>query len=143
MTSRLNHAQLLAREEIASPPALSSPRACDSRSFDLPGGIYAAMVLLIGGAFAVLAAAFRTNMLVSFGVIFALLTAFFKIPAIFVKASPRESARAPDWDAFLSRGIDTATGATRATEATVLVLVLPFLILCWAIAVAIIAAAVR
>lgn len=143
MTRRLNQTQLLAREEIASSPALAGPRACDSRSFDLPGGIYAVMVLLIGGAFAVLAMAFRTNMLVSFGVIFALLTAFFGIPAIFVKASPSESARPLSWDGFLSKGVDTATGVTKPGEATVLVLVLPFLILCWAIAVAIIATIVR
>lgn len=143
MTRRVNHAQLLAGQEIARPPALADPRACDSRSFNLPGGIYAAMVLFIGSAFAVLAAAFRTNMLVSFGIIFALLAAFFGIPAIFVKASPRESARALSWDAFLSKGVDTATGVTKPAEATLLVLVLPFLILCWAIAVAIIAAVVR
>ena len=143
MTRRLNQAQLVAREEIASPPALSSPRACNSRSFDLPGGIYAAMVLMIVGAFAVLAAMLRTNMLVSFGVIFALLAAFFGIPAIFVRVSPNESARPLSWDAFLSRGVETATGATKASEATVLVLILPFLILCWAITVAIIATVVR
>jgi len=143
MTRRVNHAQLLADQEIARPPALADPRACDSRSFNLPGGIYAAMVLFIGSAFAVLAAAFRTNMLVSFGIIFALLAAFFGIPAIFVKASPRESARALSWHAFLSKGVDTATGVTKPAEATLLVLVLPFLILCWAIAVAIIAAVVR
>ena len=143
MTRRLNHAQLLAREEIASAPALTSPRACDSRSFDLPRGIYAAMVMLIGSAFAVFVLAFRTNTLVSFGVIFALLTAFFGIPAIFVKASPSESSRALSWDRFLSRGVDTATGVTKPGEATVLVLILPFLILCWAIAVAIIATVVR
>ena len=143
MTRRLNHAQLLAREEIASPPALSSPRACDSRSFDLPRGIHAAMVLMIGGAFVVLATTFRADMLVSFGVIFALLTAFFGIPAIFVKASPRESARSLSWDNFLTRGVETATGVTKPGEATVLVLVLPFLILCWAIAVAIISTVVR
>jgi len=143
MTSRLDHAQLLTSDEIASPPVLSSPRACDSRSFDLPGGIHAAMVLMIGSAFVVLATAFRTNMLVSFGVIFALLTAFFGIPAIFVKASPRESARSLSWDNFLSRGVQTATGVTKPGEATVLVLVLPFLILCWAIAVAIISTVVR
>lgn len=143
MTSRLDHAQLLTRDEITSSPQLAGPRACDNRSFDLPGGIYAAMVLLFVGAFAVLAAAFPTNTLVSFGIIFALLAAFFGVPAIFVKASPRESVRAIEWDQFRTRGIDTATGITRPGEATVLVLVLPFLILCWAIAVAVIAEFVR
>ena len=58
-------------------------------------------------------------------------------------AMARDSgSRALRWHEFLDRGIDTATGRTKAGPATVLVLVLPFLILCFGIAVATIAALV-
>jgi hypothetical protein len=46
------------------------------------------------------------------------------------------------WDDFMDRGVATATGHASGAEATVLVLLLPFLILCFALAVAIIAALV-
>jgi hypothetical protein len=43
---------------------------------------------------------------------------------------------------FRYKGIQTATGRTSAREATILVLLLPFLILCFAIAIATIASLV-
>lgn len=136
MTRSLKHAQLLAHEEIVRSPVLPGPRACDDQTFELPVGIYAAMGLFFAGAMVVLAVAFRTNMIVSYGVIFALLGAFFGIPAIFVKAASSKEKKGLDWRQFRSKGIETATGLTGSGEATVLVLILPFLILCWAIMVA-------
>jgi hypothetical protein len=46
------------------------------------------------------------------------------------------------WSRFMAEGITTATGHSSGREAAVLALLLPFLILCWAVAVAIIAALV-
>lgn len=141
MTSRLDHKQLLARNEIVAAPAAPVQRACEDHSFELPTGIYVAMGLCFAGFALVLALSFQTGMAVSYGIVFAFLAAFFAVPAIFVKASPRGSG-ALDWYTFRDKGIMTATGRTGATEATVLVLTLPFLILGFAIAVAVIAALV-
>lgn len=139
MTTRQTHDVLIARDEIVASPA---PRACDDQSFELPTGIYVAMALMFVGFVAVLAVAFSGTMAVSFGVIFAFLAAFFAVPALFPYMAKDSRTVALKWQEFLERGIETATGPTSAASATVLVLALPFLILCFAIAVATIAALV-
>jgi hypothetical protein len=132
MTTRQVPEVLLAREEIVAPPAA---RACDDQSFELPGGLYAAMATMFAGFIAVLALAFRGgHMAVAYGVIFAFLAAYFAIPAIF------QQRKGLSWAMFRRRGIETETGRASASEATVLVLLLPFLILCFGIAIATIAA---
>ena len=73
---------------------------------------------------------------VAYGVIFAFLMAFFAIPAVF------QQKRGLSWAMFRYKGIRTETGRTAATEATTLVLLLPFLILCFGVAIATIAALV-
>ncbi len=139
MTARQNSKILAAREEIVAPPA---PRACEDHNWEIPNGVYAAMALCFAGAITVLATAFRSGMAVSYGIIFAFLIAFFAIPVIFVRASRGNGDEALPWAEFREFGLATATGRTPAGEATTLVLLLPFLILCWAIAVALIAALV-
>ena len=77
-------------------------------------------------------------MAVASGVIFAFIGAFFAVPALFPAIAPQGS-KALRWFEFSHRGIATATGRATAGEAAILVLLLPFLILCFAIAVATIA----
>jgi hypothetical protein len=140
MTARYSSQTLVAREEIVAPPA---PRACEDHSFEMPTGIYVAMALFFAGAIAVLATAFTSGMVVSYAIVFAFLIAFFGIPVIFVHAAPNdEGSKALDWSIFREKGIATATGGTSGVEASMLVLLLPFLILCWAIAIVTIAALV-
>lgn len=141
MTRRLDHAALLARQEIVAPPMA---RSCTDRGFELPTGIYVAMAAMFLGFVAVLSFAFRNpEMAVPFGVIVAFIAAFFAVPAVFVRTTPDDS-RTPalDWSRFMAEGVDTAAGHSSGREAAVLALLLPFLILCWAIAVAVIAALV-
>lgn len=138
MTTRHKSEVLIARDEIVAAPA---PRACDDQSFELPGGLYAAMAIMFAGFVAVLSLAFRGgHMAVSYGVIFAFIAAFFAIPAIFPKMKQDAPTRPLSWAMFRYKGIQTATGRLTATEATVLVLLLPFLVLCFGIAIAAIAA---
>ena len=140
MTARYNSQILVAREEIVAPPAA---RACEDHSFEIPTGLYIAMALCFAGAVAVLAFSFRTGMAVSYGIVFAFLAAFFGVPALFVKASKGSGTTKPlEWAVFREEGVDTATGRSGAGEATALVLLLPFLILCWAVAIVTIAALV-
>lgn len=140
MSARHNQSTLLHSDEIVeAPPA----RACTDQSFELPGGIYVAMGLMFAGFVGVLAFAFRTDMAVSYGVIFAFLAAFFAVPTLFPRLVPREGrSKSLKWIEFREKGIATATGHASSGEATTLVLLLPFLILCFAIAVATIAALV-
>ena len=133
----VDQSQLLAAEEVVESP---NGRACQDQSFELPTGVYVAMALMFAGFVAVLSFAFRGGMAVSYGVIFAFLAAFFAIPAMFPRMARQDCSQPLQWNQFLSCGIDTATGWSSAASATVLVLVLPFLILCFAIAIAMIAA---
>jgi hypothetical protein len=134
MTTRQKTEVLIARDEIVAPPV---ERACEDQSFELPGGLYAAMATMFAGFIVVLAFGFRGgHMGVAYGVIFAFLAAFFTIPASF------QQKRGLSWAMFRYKGIQTATGRSSATEATVLVLLLPFLILCFGIAIVSIAALV-
>lgn len=139
MTARFNSKILVARDEIVAPPPA---RACEDHNWGLPNAVYLSMVLCFAGAVTVLALSFRAGMAVSYGIIFAFLAAFFGIPSLFVKASRNQGAKALSWPRFRDEGIATATGRSGPGEATTLVLLLPFLILCWAIAVATIAALV-
>lgn len=139
MVGRQTREQLLASGEIVSAPV---ERACTDQSFELPSGIYIAMASMFTGFVAVLGLAFRGgHMAVVVGVIFAFIAAFFAIPALFPSVgAPSGRSHAMSWDKFSARGIATATGHSSAREATILVLLLPFLILCFGIAVVTIAA---
>lgn len=141
MTSRQRPDLLIARDEIVAAPA---PAACDDQSFELPGGLYAAMAAMFAGFVAVLAFAFRGgHMGVAYGVIFAFIAAFFAIPAMFPAMKPADSrSRALSWTMFRYKGIATATGRTTARDAAILVLLIPFLVFCFAVAVTAIAALV-
>jgi hypothetical protein len=141
MSRRLDHAELLVRQEIVAPPM---PRACTDRGFELPTGIYVAMAAMFLGFVGVLSFAFRNpEMAVPFGVFVAFIAAFFAVPAMFVRTTPADG-RTPalGWSRFMEQGIPTATGHAGGREAAVLVLLLPVLIFGWAIAVAVIAALV-
>lgn len=139
MTTRQQSNVLTARHEIVAPPAA---RACEDQTWELPGGLYAAMFAMFTGFIAVLSLNFRGgHMGVVAGVIFFFFAAYFGIPALFPKMAPR-GVKSLGWFDFMDRGIVTATGRTKALEATVLVLLLPFLILCFGIAIVIIAALV-
>ncbi len=138
MTNRQLSELLSTRDEIVEPPV---QRACQDQTFELPAGVYAAMACLFGGFIAVLAFSFRSQMAVSYAVVFLFLAAFFAIPAIFTKMPPPESRKkALSWDMFRYKGIDAEGGHMSAREATILVLLLPFLIFCFGVAIATIAA---
>ena len=136
MTTRVKPELLTARDEIVAAPI---ERACTDQSFELPTGLYIAMVAMFAGFLTVLGLGFRGgHMAVVYGVIFAFITAFFAIPTVFTSLAP-DGKKAMSWSAFRIRGIQTATGRSSAVEATVLVLLLPFLIFCFGTAVAFIA----
>lgn len=136
MTTRVKSEVLTARDEIVAAPVA---RACDDQNFGLPTRLYIAMAVLFAGFVGMLSAAFRGgHMAVVYCVIFAFIAAFFAIPAMF-PAMAQSRKRPLSWTMFRMRGIQTATGRTTASEATILVLLLPFLIFCFGVAVATIA----
>ncbi|HET8749156.1 MAG TPA: hypothetical protein VFM42_00300 [Sphingomicrobium sp.] len=136
MSNRQTSETLAAREEIADSP---TARACTDQNFELPSGIFIAMAFLFAGTVAVLSLALPGHMGVSFAVIFAFLAAFFVIPAIFVASAPGTSG-AVRWSEFMRKGIKTGSGHSSGGSAALLVLMLPFLIFCFAVVIATIVA---
>jgi hypothetical protein len=139
MSRHFDKTQLAAIDAlVAAPPK----RACTDRTFELPPVLHVATAALFLGFVSVLSFAFRHPQLaVPFGVFVAFIVAFFTVPGLWARMQPSETrTRALSWAEFRENGIDTMTGRESAASATVMVLLLPFLILCWAIAVAIIAA---
>ena len=141
MTARFNSQILAAREEVVAPPA---PRACEDRSFEMPTGVYVAMALCFLGFVSVLSFAFMgPTLVVPYAVFVVFIAAFFAVPGLWAAMDPKESrTKALDWASFRESGMATATGRTSAAEATTLALLLPLLILMWAVAVVTIAALV-
>jgi len=138
MSRRQTREQLLVGDEIVAAPAKG---ACEDQTFELPTAIYIAMATMFAGFIAVMGVSFRGgHMPVVYGVIFAFIAAFFAVPGLFPGQVPEESRTKPlSLFEFGRRGITTATGRATAREATILVLLLPLLILCFGIAVATIA----
>lgn len=138
MSRHVSEKVLAARAEVTSPPA---PRACEDHSFEMPAAIYGTMAALFVGFVGVLCFALRNSeLVVPFGVFVAFIGAFFVVPAIAVRASPKNERRAPGWIDFLERGIAIEHGSCTGAEAVVLSLLLPTFIFLWAIAIATIVA---
>ena len=137
MTRHIEHAKLLAREEIAPSPV---PRACQDHGFELPPVVFRAMAALFFGFLAVLTISLaEPHLVVPMGVNFVFLTAFFAVPAIFVGAGQAEG-RTLRWSEFMRNGIQTATGHSSGRDAIVLILALPALIFVLGLAIATIVA---
>lgn len=133
MTARHSSAALLRRDEIVAAPL---QRACQDRTFELPPVLHVMAAVFFLGFVSVLNLAFRTHMLVSYGVFVAFIAAFFTVPALWTRMKLQENPRrALSWDEFMRRGIVTQTGRVRGPDATVLVLLLPFVVFCWAVAI--------
>jgi hypothetical protein len=140
MVAHLDKAQLLARSEVVPAPAAT---AWQDYNFELPPALHFATGALFIGFVSVLSLAFANpEMAVPFGVFVAFIGAFFAVPAIFVRSAPQGSARASRWSDFMEKGIAVEHGRCTGREATILVLMLPVLIFCWALAIATIAALV-
>lgn len=138
MTARHKPTALIGRAEIVEPP---DPRACPDHTFELPPILYVATALLFLGFVGVLSFASRSpGMVVPFGIFIAFIAAFFTVPTLWVRMKPAEnSSRALRWDEFINKGIMTPCGRASGRDSAILVLLLPVVIFCWALAVAIIA----
>ena len=140
MSLRQEQHVLAARNEVVATP---DQRDWQDYGFELPAGLYAAMAMLFFGFLSVMAVGFANpGLAIPMVISFAFLTAFFAVPAIFVRSAPTTARRALGWSELMRRGIATETGRTCGREAVVLALLLPALIFAWAIAVVTIAALV-
>ncbi|HEY6817312.1 MAG TPA: hypothetical protein VI168_17370 [Croceibacterium sp.] len=143
MVERLTRQQIAEQAIIHEAPVAIAPHVVD-RTFEIPTGLYVAMAGLFFAATMTMAIGFAAPMLVVPTAIFAVFIGmFFAVPAVWVRMKPDTPQRAMNWDRFRRFGIMTLYGHCTAGAATIQLLILPALILCWAIAVVTIAAFVR
>lgn len=112
------------------------------RNFGLPTALYGATIACYLGFLLTVGSAFANPVLaIPMAIIVLLIAAFFGVPAIWtrLRGNPSEPATLGE---FERSGIMTNTGRLSAGEASAQVLVLPVLLVCWGLAVAVIAAIV-
>jgi hypothetical protein len=138
---------IIARGEarIVEPPQAAparEPQVVD-RNFGLPAALYGATVACYLGFLAITGTAFANPELAIPMVIFALfIIAGFGVPTIWTRLAGNTTAPQTLGE-FAARGIMTHTGRLAPRDATIQMLILPVLLVCWGLAVAVIAAVVR
>jgi ABC-type dipeptide/oligopeptide/nickel transport system permease subunit len=137
---------LIARGEarvVDQPAVFSAHHQVESdRNFGLPTALYGATIACYLGFMAIVGTAFANPVLaIPMAVIVLLVVAAFGVPAIWTRL--RDNASEPQTlGEFETRGIMTNTGRLAPRDATIQVLILPVLLVCWGIAIAVIAAIV-
>ena len=138
MSKQINTQVELGKARIVDAPVAKTEQDVD-RSFGLPNELYVYTVAAYLGFIGIMAIAFLNPVLVIPMVIFTgFIIAGFGVPAIFTQLKGNDS-KPMGWGEFDTKGIMTNTGPLAASEATVQVLILPVLLVCWGIAAAIIA----
>ena len=113
------------------------------RSFELPPVAYKLTVGLYLGFLAVMTVGFgNPGLAIPMAIFGIFIVAGFGLPAIWTKMQPANRSEPLGWGKFANDGIATHTGRLSAGEAMAQVLVLPVLIVCWGLAVVVIAALV-
>lgn len=112
------------------------------RNFGLPTALYGTTIACYLGFLVIVGTAFANPVLaIPMAIIVLLIAAFFGVPAIWTRL--RDNVSEPEtMGEFETRGIMTNTGRLSARDATTQVLILPVLLVCWGLAVAVIAAIV-
>ena len=113
------------------------------RTFEIPRALYFATAGCYLGFVGIMALGFASPGLVIPMTIFAFfIVAGFGIPAVWTRMQPDNPVGAMAWDRFRRSGIMTLTGRLTAGEAAAQMLVLPILIVLWALTCVTIAALV-
>ena len=141
MTRKLDRTQIAGLARIVVPQGSALTVSHPPRTFEMPPILYAVTVTAYLGFVAILAMAFATRELIlPVAIIAILIVAGFGVPALWARMQRATAGRPLSWGEFRKRGIMTHTGRMTAGDATIQVLILPTLILLWAVAVATIAA---
>ena len=128
---------------VAQPDVLPLRHQVESdRNFGLPSALYGATIACYLGFLVIVGTAFANPVLaIPLAIIVLLIVAFFGVPTMWTRLKGNVS-EPQTMGEFEARGIMTNTGRLSAGEASAQVLVLPVLLVCWGIAIAVIAAIV-
>jgi len=129
------------KARIVETPVSKSTAEVD-RSFGLPRELYVGTIAGYLGFLAITGLAFMNPVLaIPMAIFVVFIVAGFGVPSLFTRLKGNDS-KAMTWGQFGTDGIMTNTGKLTPREASVQVLILPVLLVCWGIAAVTIAAIV-
>jgi hypothetical protein len=141
MSKHLSRTELVQAGMIVELPELR--RNLAERSFDLHPALFAATIGAYLAFLAIMATVFVSpELVIPFGICFVYVAMAFGTPAMWARISPRPEGRYQTWAEFREEGVETATGKISSGGAIAQVLVLPMLIVGWAVAIGLIKALV-
>jgi hypothetical protein len=136
------HYSQAALETLATTsPARDGLSGRAERTFGLPPRLF---VATIGGYFAFLgimgAAFMNAELVIPFAIFAIYIIMAFGVPGLWARVAGPPSGRVQSWDEFREEGMRIAAGHISGSAASVQVLLLPALVIFWALAVAVIVA---
>ena len=139
MSEHVSQAELSALAHVADAPAQTRV----NRTFELPAGLYAITVGCYLGFLALMSVLFMNGELALPMVAFVVsIVGGFGLGYKWVAMKPGNDNAPLTMGQFGNRGIQTLSGRLTATEASAQVLILPVLLMCWGLAIAVIYAVV-
>ena len=139
MSQHVTQADLAAVASVSTAP---SHHKVD-RTFEIPAGVYGLTVACYLGFLALMSVLFMNGELVlPMVVIVFSIIAGFGLCRQWATMKPANDARTLTSGQFANRGVQTLSGRLTATEASAQVLILPVLLMCWGLAIAVIYAVV-
>ena len=141
----VHYSQADLRKVAGRAPAPAAPTLPNraERTFGLHPGLFVATIGSYFAFLAIMAAAFMNpNLIIPFAIFVAYLAMYFGVPGLWARVVGRPVGRFQSWAEFRSEGMDILTGPIGSGGAIAQVLVLPFLIVGFAVAVGLIAALV-
>ena len=143
MTNRLEKHLLVRTSELVAEPLAEAPRACTDRNFNLPTALHAGFFGLFLAYLGVMAIGFpHPEMILPMAIFVIFTVAFYVVPMLWATMAPANPTRSMSLDQLLGQGMMTHTGWTSGGSAVAQVMVMPVMILCWGVAVVVIAATV-
>ena len=141
MSQHYSQSELQRAGAVVQAPQLR--RNLAERTFDLHPALFAATIGAYATFLAIMGLVFRSpELVIPFAICFIYLAMAFGTPAMRARIAPAQSGRPQSWAEFREEGLETATGRISGNGAIAQVLVLPVLIVGWAVAVGIVVALV-
>ena len=139
-TPQMDLREAIAGYERPAPDVLPNVRQDVDRTFEMPSALYGATVALYLGFIATLGIGLATPGLALPMAIFAIfIVALFGAPALWLKVAPVPSAKAMSFGQLMRSGIKTHTGLLKGRDAAIQMMILPVLIMVWAMTVLVVA----
>ena len=143
MSNHIPAAQIEAQARIVAAPGEPVRRARGTRVFDIHPGVHLITVGAYGAFAGILLAAFMSpGMIVPAAIVVVSVIALFLTPGLWARVVPDDGLRKQSWAEFMAEGVECLTGRLTAGQALAQILTLPVLIVCLALAMAIIKASI-